>query len=455
MIEHEFPARRASAATLAVLLLAVTLPARADLSWSVDAKVGRDDNVGLAAGNAQSSTTEAVGGSLLFDQPQGRLKADVAGSGQFNHYADGNFKDQVVGSADGSLRYEIVPEMFSWSLADTFGQGQRDLLAPANPQNRVNINVFSTGPQLLLPIGERNVAKLDARYGHDTYGDARPNDNRYTGAFALVRRLSPSSNGSLNASFARVEYAVPGIAGYDLEQAYARFETTDTRQGFSVDAGAARTVQSGSTNNNPILRVDWRQRLTGYLSLSLGAGREVTDTSGQFQNEVRFNGVPRSGPPAVGPPQTTQTLPLSNQPFRSDYVRGTLSFERARTRIALGASYVKERYLTDATANGTRKGFNAALSRQVTARVSAQLAANYQDRSFGTLNTSDRTTFVNAGVTWAFARNLSATLGYYHERRNSDSAGLSYSSNRYVLGVRYAPGRRAGASPALPAMPSR
>ena len=183
--------RRLAAAVL-VALSAATVPglASATVDWTLDGNVGYDTNPGRVSHDPKGSATLYGGGTLTVDESRPRLDAKVGANVGYLEYLTGGYGGQPLGSASADLRYALIPKTLFWSLDDRFGQGTSNVLAPASPSNRVNVNTFSTGPSLVLPLNSVTRMQADARYGIDTFGGGTlPDDTRYTGSLGLIRQM--------------------------------------------------------------------------------------------------------------------------------------------------------------------------------------------------------------------------------------------------------------------------
>ncbi|MBK9253828.1 MAG: hypothetical protein IPM70_18925 [Proteobacteria bacterium] len=84
------------------------------------------------------------------------------------------FDDQANGSADLEGRYELVPEMLSLVVEDTFGQTQTSAFAPSTPETRQNTNFLSAGPDLRFDLPGSLLFLGSARYVLETYETTPP-----------------------------------------------------------------------------------------------------------------------------------------------------------------------------------------------------------------------------------------------------------------------------------------
>lgn len=462
-------AQRSGLIGVALAVALGSLPAGAVVDWSLNGSTGYDTNPGRLLSGSSGSATLFGGGTLTVDEHRPRLDTTVGANLGYQEYLSGGYRGQVVGSVVGSLRYALIPKTLFWSIDDTFGQGTTNALAAATPSNRTNVNVFSTGPTLILPLNSVTRLQADARYGRDTYENGyQPNDDRYTGSLGLIRQLSTLSSLGLNLDYAKVVYssrngnlATPGLPGnlyqaadYDRQSAFMRYTTGDKRNTLSLDAGASKVSQSGQTFNSPLVRLNLSHKVSSFWSVAASGGREFTDGAQNFASSVSRSGVPLPNTPPAGVPQTTQTLPLTNQPLRTDSGSASATYQAVRTTLSFGAGLAHDRFLITTRSDDNRTNANVSFSRRLSPFTDLHLGATYEYRDFINIGVSDRTTFANATYGWQIDPVFRVYAAYNYEKRNSSTHVYSYTDNRIVIGVTYTPQRHARGSAAVGAPPA-
>ena len=431
-----------------------TQPAAAVVDWSLNGSTGYDTNPGRLSQGSSGSATLFGGGTLTVDEHRPRLDTTVGGNLGYQEFLSNGYRGQLVGSVVGTLRYALVPKTLFWSVDDTFGQGTSNALAAATPANRTNVNVFSTGPTLVLPLNGVMRLQADARYGRDTYENGyQPNDDRYSGTLGLIRQLSPASSLGLNLDYAKVQYSarnttsiptLPGgnlfqAADYDRQSAFLRYTASDKRNTLSLDAGASKVNQANQTFNSPLVRLNLSHRVSSYWSVTASGGREFTDGAQNFASSVRHSGVPLPNTPPPGVPQSTQTLPLTNQPLRTDSGSASATFQATRTTFSFGGGVSHDHFLLTTRSDDNRTDANVSFSRRLSPFSDLHLGASYEYRDFVNIAVSDRTTYANATYSWQIDPAFRVYTSYNYEKRNSSTHVYSYTDNRFVLGITYTP----------------
>ena len=444
-------------------------PAVAVVDWSLNGSTGYDTNPGRQAQGGSGSATLFGGGTLTVDEHRPRLDTTVGANLGYQEFLTNGYKGQLVGSVVGNLRYALIPKTLFWTIDDTFGQGTSNALAAATPANRTNVNVFSTGPTLVLPLNSVMRLQADARYGRDTYENGyQPNDERYSGSLGLIRQLSPASTLGLNGDYVKVQYSsrngnltnplLPGgnvyqAADYERKSAFLRYTASDKRNTLSLDAGGSKVTQSNQTFNSPLVRLNLTHKVSSFWSVAASGGREFTDGAQNFASSVGRSGVPLPNTTPPGVPQSTQTLPLTNQPLRTDSGSASATFQATRTTFSFGGGISHDRFLLTTRSDDDRTNANVSFSRRLSPFTDLHLGASYEYRDFIHIGVSDRTTYANATYSWQIDPAFRVFTSYNYEKRSSSAGIYSYTDNRFVLGVTYTPQHHAPVGAGAAAIP--
>lgn len=407
-------------------LMAACNVAAADVSWSVGAGLAHTDNAARVPTLEVSDTIASIGGSIEVDHEGPRVEASLFGQGNYLRYLDDTFDDDLVGTARGKLVLGVVPDRVLWTFEDTFGQVTATPFLAATPDNRDNVNVFSTGPDFILRLGGATELRLNGRLRQSTYEGSQVDDQGLSGEIALVRRSSAQVSWSLVGSAARVEYDLPDDPGYDLQSLFGRIEANGARQSFSIDVGATRLNDALRSDTKPLVRVSWNRNLTPSWSLNVAGGTEYRGTSDRFVAGV-------SVPGAVG----TVDVQFSNVPAKIDHFRAGFQFSRPRTTFGFGGSMSREEYEGASLLDRDETGVYARATRRFTEKLTGLVEANYFERDFKGTGVKDDTTRFGASVDWQLGRSTFVTLGARSEQRSGDLAALEYDETIAYVNVTY------------------
>lgn len=409
-------------------LLIISPVALAELAWSVDTGVGHTDNARLTPTNTESDTLPWVGGMIEFEREGRRLRASLAGQGSYVHYMDDTFDDDFVGSAAGFLELGIVPETFLWTIEDHFGQASVDQFEPVTPENRQNINTFTTGPDFIARLGSQSQLRLAARFSDTTYERSDEIDTQtLTGSISFVRNLSPNTSWAIVAAAQRIDYDAPGVETYEQPSLYVSWQSRGARQALAVDLGANRVEGFGDSHTKPLLRLNWSRRIAPSWTLDANAAAEYRNTSEQFIGRRRLG---------VSPAATTD-LGISAAPAETYEGGLALTFERLRTRFSVGGGYSQLNYVVDTGLDEDSWFGFTQLSRRFTPRLQGFLTYRIEKKDFEDVGQDDTDQTAELGLDWRAGKSLFLTLGYNYSDSDSSSFTNTYTSNVVYLTVSY------------------
>lgn len=447
--------RRWAAFVLAPVLLGqgAWRPAAATIAYDVAAGVSETDNVRLTPTDKRSDTTTTLGFDLDWHEMQRLFQADVMADLNYLRYLRNSYSPGVVGNFLGNGRFNLIPEKFTWMFSDNFGQQQINPLAPVTPENRENVNYFSTGPDVTLPLGSVAEMLMDGRYSRVSYQTTPLSSNRYTAGAGVRRELSSSSAISINAQDELIRFAHTEInPDYDQQLAYLRYNAHGVRTRFDVQVGIARLKLTDDTTSMAMARAEATRQLSPFSSLTLTAGHEYSDAGDDFRLLQALGGANL----------VTQAVQSTAAPFKNDYVTLAWKYQRERTGFGLdyghyGMNYIERTPQSNALSE-KRNAFGANATRRLTPLLDASLIVTYERDSFVQAANDSNMFTGTAQLTWRASQRLSVITEYAHQRRQSEIRTSEYQDN--VVWLRLTYGRVAQAPtgsvvPQLPVLPNQ
>lgn len=403
------------------------------LGFALTSGASWSDNIGRVASDEQGGTIGRAGVQLGFNQRSRRLDTNVDVNAEYEHYFDSEFDDGVVGGVNATLNLAIVPDRFVWFFQENFGQITSDPFAADTPDNRENINYFTTGPDFIVSLGSATSLRLSGRYSDTQYEISQTDGQQSGGVLSLARRLSSTSTLSLNVEGNRFEFD-DQIANtdYDRYQAYARYEIQGARTSLSVDAGYTTLDIAEQTSDGVLARISLSRRMSPASTLTLSAGSQFSDSGNLF----------RDGQNAGGVSPITSNIVGTSDPFESR--SGTLAYDFNRNRTSFGVSvqYGKEQYETQVALDRKVTTWGGYLSRQLSRVLDIRLFAQLEQEEFESTNFEDDELRAGAYLNWALGRMLSLRLQYDRFDRDSTSIATEYTENQASLFLVWSPVRR-------------
>jgi len=398
--------------------------------YGVSAGLGYSDNIQRTPNDEKGETYASVGLNLAYNEDSRLLFSDTAIDVAYLDYLQHTYSSEVVGNANINLDARIVPGKFEWLLQDNFGQIRSDPFAPSTPDNRENINYFTTGPQFNAHLSNTMRAQLTGEYSKITYQRSDNADNDLYGAkFALIRDLSSATNVSLDLSSERTRYKDAVVAGadYDTRKAYIDFALKGARTKAAIDLGYTQVERGGEKSGGALVRVQVQRQLTPSSVLALAGGREVTSSGDVFRS------VQNAQPVNLD----TQLVAQSIDPIVRKYAQIGWDFFRARTGLGFNAGWSDESHQTQTTLNRRSATASAYVSRAIAPSLKARLSVSYTKENYYMVSADSKELSEALGLVWQAGRLLSTSLQIQHYSRASDVAGTDYKENRAWLQLIY------------------
>jgi hypothetical protein len=392
------------------------------VSWS--------DNIGRVPVAEDEGTLGLAGVDLAYRQRSARIEADIEANAVYEHYFDDTFDDDVLGGIDGTVRAEIVPERFSWFVQDNFGQITSDPFSADRPDNREDINYFTTGPDLTFRLGSAMSVLLSGRYSNTAYETSELDGERLGGTLALSRQLSGNSSFSLNATTEQVEFDNTTVnTDYDRHQGFLRFDARGSRTTLTIDAGYTSLDTGTDTSDAPLARISVARQVSASSTFTLRAGSQYSSGADLFRDTQGAEGVQLSG----------QSIVATNDPFEYRFGALEWDFSRNRTSFGLAVQHGKEEYETLTLLDRTLTSFNAYFARQVARTAELRVFGGYEDEQFDELDGEDQEMQLGAALAWEIGRTLELRLQVDHFDRDSSNELSEYTENRASVFLTWSP----------------
>jgi hypothetical protein len=414
-------------------------------TFGADVGVESTDNIALSATDKTTQRIATTDFDFTAQQATRRLDFNLKGAFSYLDYLEGAYGSNLVGRFDGTGQVALIPERFTWTVQDDFGQGQLNAFQPPTPNNKQNINYLSTGPNVFLRFGGTGFLDLSARYSRAQYSQSPFDSNRYQASAQIGEQLSARSAVSVDVDAEHVAFVDPAAgSNFDRSSAYLHYDLSGARTTIGANLGATELNETGNSATGALVKLSVDRLLSPSTTASLTLGRELTDASTGFST-IQSGAI---GGIAVSPAAVTANS------YTDDYGSLSLNYHRRLTSFRLSGRWEKDTYPDQAQLDVTRDGGEFSLDEQMTRTLSAQLLGSYYDSRYAHGNftaTQGSTSFADAlfgaGLTLREGRALVFQLRYARISRSVSGAPdlQGYRANTIFLTVGYRP---------LPAVPT-
>jgi hypothetical protein len=402
--------------------------ARAELQLGIEFGGGYSDNIGRVETNENDEKIGSVGLDLSWTEQTRRLSGDATIDMSYFEYFDDTYDGEVLGIADVNLDVAIVPERFTWVFQDSFGQVQTDPFAPITPEERENLNYFTTGPDVNLRLGSATSLRLLGRYSLSTYEESPLDSDRRTVGAALARQLSQQSEIALNAVRDQVDMDDPATNDYDRDSIFLSYDLVGSRTELSVELGYMWLEPDGGERDGGLLaRIAMTREVSASSTIEIELGTQFMDAGEALRGAVQGGASGGGGVTASG------------DPFENQHASFSWDFQRNRTGLSLGIGWDQDRYEVQTEFDRTLVTYEGGVTRQISPTMDFGLTATLNDEDFDTTGLKSDELVFGTSLTWHAGRRISfALLAERIDRDTSDGTG-EYVENRFFLTATYRP----------------
>lgn len=392
------------------------------------------DNIQRVPSNPQSEWINSVLAGVAYRNNGPAVVANVLAQAQYRDYKNDIYRDESLYDLDASVLWWISPQRFNWLLLDRYAQLARSISSPDTPDNRIDSNVLSTGPEYLARFGQVNTLVLGGRYGNASYSDATLDNNRYSAYARWQYAANSQMTYSINNEVERVIYdddQYSDLWRYDL---FVRLDMRAARALFQIDLGTTRIDREQTGESDGYLgRLTWTQRLTSGSSAGIALAGEYLDAGTVLLSTVTT--------PTPGPGDPTAS-PVASDAI-NDYFytkRGELFYSRNDGAFGLNLkTYYRDIEYEVAISQDRREtGARFDVSYSPFSLMAVTLYGNHLNVQYENTDREDRNSEAGARLRHRLSRSLSIIVDARRIWRYSTEASQEYIDNRVLFTFLYA-----------------
>jgi len=416
--------------TACVLMVAIAAQSRADLQYEVSGGVGTTDNITRVHDDPIDENFGMVGLTAAWQEQTRRFDglADIDLS--YVEYLENDFESEIIGNADASVIFGIVPDHFTWMARDTFGQVQADPFVPVTPENRQDLNYFTTGPDFIMEFGSQNALRVIGRWSSSQYEGATLDSTREQVGLQYSRIMTRISDFGIQAIAERINFEnelTP--SDYDRQSAFVSYDLNAPRTEIEAQLGYTWLHREGQDiDDSPLVDIFITRNLTPSSTLAFSAGVQLTDAGDALRDSMP------SGAGGLSPSITATSDPYENRHFGLEY-----RFQKPRTGLTLSVQRSVEEYESQTLYDRTRMNYTLAGNRLLTSALELTLNVNFTHDDFhNVVNSTDEKRF-GVVLDWRLTRTFSLRFLAERLERDSDGNDLDSTENRLLLRANWFP----------------
>jgi hypothetical protein len=414
-------------------------PARPDVEFRFG--IGQTDDLFRDDTDVRSDI-HVFGVALNASTDTRRLDGHILSDLEYRKYAELTVDDhEVVGLLDGALDVGIVPQRFDWSFGGNYGQTRSDPVSPEALGNRQRTSVFSTGPRVTVPVGERNQLELSGRVADRHFEDTAELDSRFTlGRLALSHQIDSAANLDVAFDSSRNEFDNGREPyRYDVLTVAYRRELGSGKMNLSL--GKGRSKVAGTEDSTSVGSIEWSRGIGARSRLSLWTKRDLTDAGELFRGGDSIRGGEQSDS-AGGLTSATSvagdrliSLVVAPVPLTRLSAGVAVKLVGRRTTLDVSAAYAKDAFKTDETYDNEGRLSQIIVSHVLNRRWSGSLFLWEFSQDYRSLNVHNVDDLARLDFSRSIARQLRVIVSV--QRNSRDGGFRQFDEHVYRVSVVY------------------
>ena len=257
----------------ALLVTAMLVPLESHARWRADWELTYQllfsDNVGRDFENEQDDLIHVPQVALFLTEDTGRFTGTVDLLAERRFYQDDTFDDEDRNYLDVDLRWRILDNRLEWVFEDELREEPINVRVNDRPDNFQQVNVFTTGPNLVFQLGRGNNGILQARFS-DTYAEEQKqfDSQRNQLGVGVQRILSDVTTVSITGSATDVDFDRDDLStDYIRRSLYGTWNHARRRDVFNVNLGWAEVDLRGGPEfdvDDVLLEATWTRTDNRY-----------------------------------------------------------------------------------------------------------------------------------------------------------------------------------------------
>jgi hypothetical protein len=402
------------------------IAARAEYSLGVEATYS--DNSLLSDTDINDDLLQSLLFGFQLQEDGARVSADITSMVDYRKYRDNTFNDENWYYLNGRVDVTLRPSSLFWVVEDYYSQVERDTLSPGTPDNLVNTNVFSTGPDIYFRINPLNRLHLENRYTDYRFDDTPTDSQRKSLLLSWEYTVSSGINLSTNAEYHDAQFKELEDSDFRRTDIYFRLDGQQSRTSYQFDLGRSNIDRAVEENVNGYLThliVRNQFRLDSYFQFDASA--QYTDTA---QDLLSANSQ------TLNPQLNLVGEQISGDVFYDRRVEMIYHLGSSINSYQLQLVYRDEDYeilLQDRRTRGARINH----THNYSSRIIFNSFIQYQTYDNLDVDQLDKLTLAGLAMDYRLSRNYTMRFEYNYNAQKSTVVTSDYKENRILFSVYY------------------
>ncbi len=430
-----FPVRCKSCGKLLTVLLSgfgLASPASAlQVSAGIGDELRYTDNAALSEVNEQDDLINTVTLSAGIAEQGGATQLSLNSALRAIDYTRDTFDNVNYLTANANASWQMVKGRLNWNLVDTFRQQRISSLDPDTPTNTQDINVFSFGPDITIPLTTAQQLTIQPQYRRTYYEVSAADNQQYVLGANWQYRWRKAVSLVVDGSASKVAYDVP-VFDFESRSIDAGIAGSVSRSDYALSAGVSNIKRdTGASQRGNNLNASWQFNASQTFTFGVTASSRFTEAG-----NVLLNAALLSSDATSFQQSESDTLQIATGVVRIKSLGLNLNktFKRLVMRFSAG---VRRSDYDGATSDRDVRSATLGLRYNHSARLSSRLDVRYNHTRLNDGSREDTTRITTLNLNYNLSRRISATARLSAHRRDSTVPTNAYDENSFSLGLSY------------------
>lgn len=402
------------------------------LTYSVGYGLQYSSNIHQSEHDRVSDSVSLVSAHVAYQQMHADALTRLRIGAVYQNYHKDTFDDDVNLLVDGAGEWYIQPQLLSWVATESFRKVQVSPTGPNTPNNLQDSNIFTTGPNLYLHLGERDKVVVEGRYGDVFIAGTNLDNVRKFGAVRWIHQPSLRHRIAANYEYMAVEFKETGANNYSRNDGFITLTYLTNRTEFGLEAGLSRAeLDIGDSFQGFRGRIELSQQLSSFSRAGIRYFQEYSDTG----LELLATGI-TSAPGDVGRSGNVALDVVSRDIFYNK--QSELYYRRTESSVPWGIRlFFRDVDFASEAGDREESGATFDLNYSPTPTTTISLFSFYRWTDYLDTLREDRDSESGIALVWQMGRRLSSRFEYRNIARESTALGAGFDDSRVTVSISY------------------
>ena len=233
---------------LTLSLLPHQLLIAADIRYNAGLSFAHYDNLNLESSPDDNATSSSVNAGFTILDDNADLFISLDTDVVYTNYNNNQARDEVSADQVANVIWRLRPGQFEWHLNNRYTQTVIDAFSSDTPNNRQNINIFSTGPNYTIRLNSNSNLQLELR-GENYNFEEDLDNNRAQFAFRLLHNLNAAWTITFNNEVQTINYMNNDISDLNRNDLFIGMDYVHGLNYFNAEFGYTNASNDSSASN--------------------------------------------------------------------------------------------------------------------------------------------------------------------------------------------------------------